>query len=357
MNMLLNLNLILVLYACFPPRFRGVSPGEREALEDYLFHVSAGVRPSGEFALRHILQPMVWSPHNWEERLGEVRVPLTMIYSREDPLDYREGARMCIKLAAARGRLTEQDLRVFVVAGGGHFAWINCREDFEAALELAAAPRPAPEAAPSGSERGAEEEGSQKARPEKAGRCDAAAAGMAGPSSSSPAVESRGHGSSAGQRRAPDTTRRVQRTWARRQAGSRAPNQHATSDEPDAPGPSSQADAAARDGDRSRERRGESASPVSPPPAPAADNGRKRQREGVYVRAVRQAAEAHAQAGEDSGSGRGETADAPSVPSLDGAVVRYVGAAALGRGNPKRARGDSGEDVDMFFGHSMFNDL
>lgn len=127
----------------------------------YLYATLSGPA-SGEHALRHILQPMVWSPDHWEDRLHLVPVPLSMIYSRTDKLDYREGIRMTERLLKAGRKLSTRtwlpedvsscsrvhslpvqlghprespaDLRVFLLPSGGHFPFINLPEQFHRAL-------------------------------------------------------------------------------------------------------------------------------------------------------------------------------------------------------------------------------
>lgn len=140
-------------YGRLPPqrycadRFHGASEGERAAIANYLYHISAAP-PSAEAALPLILKPQVWSPWNWEPRLHEVaHVPLTMIYTESDALDYREGRRaaeLILGLRKGAGRAFPEHLRVYVIRHGGHFGFINSIDEFSAAMGQALRSPPGP---------------------------------------------------------------------------------------------------------------------------------------------------------------------------------------------------------------------
>ena len=53
------------LHPCLPPQ--------------YHYH-TLGARGSGEFALRHLLEPFAWPRAPLEERMAELDVPITFIY-------------------------------------------------------------------------------------------------------------------------------------------------------------------------------------------------------------------------------------------------------------------------------------
>ena len=107
-----------------------LSEPEVVAFQNYMYAVLAA-RGSGEFALRHILEPFAFPREALEDRLPELRVPLTFIYGEHDWMDPKAAARTNDKLGAARtargdaDRLAAGDLRVLTTPNAGHYPFID----------------------------------------------------------------------------------------------------------------------------------------------------------------------------------------------------------------------------------------
>jgi hypothetical protein len=71
----------------------------------------------GEFALRHLLEPFAWPKLALEERLHELKVPVTFMYGDVDWMSPDQGRAVCKALEAGRGKMSETDLKVTVRAG------------------------------------------------------------------------------------------------------------------------------------------------------------------------------------------------------------------------------------------------
>lgn len=80
----------------------GFGGEEVEAFERYLYNILAS-DGSGEFALKHILEPFAWPREALEGRLQALgTTPVSFIYGEHDWMDPKHGARVCKKLAELR---------------------------------------------------------------------------------------------------------------------------------------------------------------------------------------------------------------------------------------------------------------
>jgi len=107
-----------------------LSETEVDAFQRYMYSVVAA-RGSGEFALRHILEPFAFPRDPLEDRLHELRVPVTFIYGDNDWMDPKAAERAMKRLAAAREargepkKMAEADLRVIFTPNAGHYNFID----------------------------------------------------------------------------------------------------------------------------------------------------------------------------------------------------------------------------------------
>ncbi|KAK9823325.1 hypothetical protein WJX72_001941 [[Myrmecia] bisecta] len=111
----------------------GLTEDEVAAFEQYFYHIMAA-NGSGEFALRHILQPFAWAAHPLEGRLQDLKVPVTFIYGEYDWMDPKGGKRVCADIKASRGPLSAADLHVAEIPSAGHYPFLDQPELFLQAL-------------------------------------------------------------------------------------------------------------------------------------------------------------------------------------------------------------------------------
>eukprot|EP00879_Flechtneria_rotunda_P006913 GHRR01007260.1.p1 GENE.GHRR01007260.1~~GHRR01007260.1.p1 ORF type:complete len:413 (+),score=123.85 GHRR01007260.1:218-1456(+) len=106
---------------------------ERNVFKDYFYHIAAA-RGSGEYALRHILAPGAWAHAPLEDRLSELKVPVTFIYGEHDWMNPAAGVAAANKLDQLRPRKVSSDHVVEVVPDSGHFVFLEQPQRFNAAL-------------------------------------------------------------------------------------------------------------------------------------------------------------------------------------------------------------------------------
>lgn len=97
---------------------------ETARFERYFYHILAA-RGSGEFALRHILEPFAWPRSALEHRAADLPVPVTFFYGDQDWMDVRAGKRMAAALHARRGRACPSDCKVLVTPKAGHYLFMD----------------------------------------------------------------------------------------------------------------------------------------------------------------------------------------------------------------------------------------
>ncbi|GFR44731.1 hypothetical protein Agub_g6057, partial [Astrephomene gubernaculifera] len=132
----------------------GLSPREVEVFREYFYSIAA-LPGSGEYALRHLLAPGAWAHAPLEERLHELRVPVTFIYGKHDWMRPEHAVRLCERLRAQRPPSAPHDLAVQIIEDAGHFVFLDQPELFDKALTSVVAPYLAPGR---GGQRGAAEE-------------------------------------------------------------------------------------------------------------------------------------------------------------------------------------------------------
>lgn len=109
-----------------------MSEDEVSRFENYVYHVIA--QPgSGEFALKHLLAPLAWAKVPLEDRLLELKVPVTFIYGDEDWMQPEPAQRALDKLKKIRqgkgegegGKLVASDLSIVKTPSSGHWPFID----------------------------------------------------------------------------------------------------------------------------------------------------------------------------------------------------------------------------------------
>jgi pimeloyl-ACP methyl ester carboxylesterase len=114
----------------------GLSGEEAEVVGEYLWRLTA-LEGSGEHALRHLLGFGAWAHAPLGKRLEALskRVPVTFVYGEKDWMDFRHAEVAAKALDAVRKPAAEQDHRVIVLEGAGHFPFLEQPRFFDAALE------------------------------------------------------------------------------------------------------------------------------------------------------------------------------------------------------------------------------
>lgn len=110
-----------------------MSAEEGQLFKDYCYQIAAAPG-SGEFALRHLLSPGAWAYAPLEERLAELKVPVTFIYGEHDWMRPEHAIRVCGQLSQSQPLKDPQDLRVEVIPEAGHFAFMDQPELFNRAV-------------------------------------------------------------------------------------------------------------------------------------------------------------------------------------------------------------------------------
>ncbi|KAF6266374.1 Alpha/Beta hydrolase protein [Scenedesmus sp. NREL 46B-D3] len=110
-----------------------LEPDESSSFRDYFYHIAAA-RGSGEYALRHILAPGAWAHAPLQERLADLKVPVTVIYGEHDWMQPAAGQALAAKLDQIRPRKVASDHRVEIVPDSGHFVFLEQPQAFNAVL-------------------------------------------------------------------------------------------------------------------------------------------------------------------------------------------------------------------------------
>lgn len=94
-----------------------------------------------QFALRKLLQPFAWAHAPMENRLSDLKPPVTFIYGENDWMDPHAAERICEILQAGQsaaespssGSIPHRN-KVLYIEGTGHFAFMEKPEVFNALL-------------------------------------------------------------------------------------------------------------------------------------------------------------------------------------------------------------------------------
>ena len=115
----------------FQMRGKNLSEQETVPFEKYMYHVLAAPG-SGEFALNKILEPFAFPRQPLEDRLHELKVPVTFIYGEFDWMDPKAAARVCSVLESQPGRtstaankLAKKDREIIFTPNAGHYPFID----------------------------------------------------------------------------------------------------------------------------------------------------------------------------------------------------------------------------------------
>lgn len=85
---------------------------------------------SGEYALRHILEPFAFARSPLESRLSGLSVPVTFIYGESDWMDRKAGQRALDSIKKSRKILSEGDCRLVEIPQAGHYVQIEQKDLF-----------------------------------------------------------------------------------------------------------------------------------------------------------------------------------------------------------------------------------
>ncbi|GIL81378.1 hypothetical protein Vretifemale_10367 [Volvox reticuliferus] len=111
----------------------GLSQREIDVFKEYFYSIAA-LPGSGEYALRHLLAPGAWAHAPLEERLHELKVPVTFIYGKHDWMRPEYAVRLCEQLRTERSPSAPNDLSVEIIEDAGHFVFLDQPELFDKAL-------------------------------------------------------------------------------------------------------------------------------------------------------------------------------------------------------------------------------
>ncbi|EFJ45067.1 hypothetical protein VOLCADRAFT_106093 [Volvox carteri f. nagariensis] len=111
----------------------GLSQREIDLFKEYFYSIAA-LPGSGEYALRHLLAPGAWAHAPLEERLHELKVPVTFIYGRHDWMRPEYAVQLCARLRKERPPSAPNDLTVEIIDDAGHFVFLDQPELFDKAL-------------------------------------------------------------------------------------------------------------------------------------------------------------------------------------------------------------------------------
>ncbi|GAB4823981.1 hypothetical protein N2152v2_011027 [Parachlorella kessleri] len=97
---------------------------EVSRFEQYFYHILAA-RGSGEYALSHLLEPFAFPRHALEDRLHELKVPITFIYGDHDWMDPKAAKRVVDTLAKSRSPSVPSDHDIITTPNAGHYPFID----------------------------------------------------------------------------------------------------------------------------------------------------------------------------------------------------------------------------------------
>eukprot|EP00210_Caulerpa_lentillifera_P001676 g1611.t1 len=112
----------------------GIANIESDRLQSYFFHISAA-KPSGEHALRHIFHPIAWGKEPLENRLSNLKVPVSFIYGQTDWMDPKGASKICRSIESnGQTRLAKSDRTISIIPDAGHFVFLDQPELFNEEL-------------------------------------------------------------------------------------------------------------------------------------------------------------------------------------------------------------------------------
>lgn len=97
---------------------------EIQAFHTYMYGILAA-KGSGEFALRHILEPFAFPKQPLEKRMDSLNVPVTFIYGDRDWMDPKGAVNAIGRIKANRSKLCDSDLQILVTKASGHFPFLD----------------------------------------------------------------------------------------------------------------------------------------------------------------------------------------------------------------------------------------
>lgn len=97
---------------------------EIDAFHRYMYGILAA-KGSGEYALRHILEPFAFPRDPLELRMKTLSVPITFIYGDQDWMDPKAAERVVASIKDARGSKSPGDLKVIMTPSAGHYPFLD----------------------------------------------------------------------------------------------------------------------------------------------------------------------------------------------------------------------------------------
>jgi len=102
---------------------------EIDAFSEYMYGILSA-KGSGEYALRHILEPFAFPRCPLEYRLDTLSIPISFIYGKQDWMDPIAAQRLIQRIKNNREKIVEGDLEVNTTQNAGHFPFLDQPGEF-----------------------------------------------------------------------------------------------------------------------------------------------------------------------------------------------------------------------------------
>lgn len=117
----------------------GFTEAEKVAFSHYMYHITASPG-SGEYALRHLLEPFAWAKEPIGPRVSQLKVPTSFFYGDSDWMRPECGTQAVEAARAVRKPLSPTDLTVQIIPKAGHFVFLDQPAQFHEAVLRACRP-------------------------------------------------------------------------------------------------------------------------------------------------------------------------------------------------------------------------
>lgn len=117
-----------------------LTDAEAPVFSSYFYHIAAAPG-SGEYALRHLLEPGVWARSPLHKRLLELKgVPVTFVYGEHDWMQPSNAVALAQELDRVRPRSVPSDHAVEIIPDAGHYVFLEQPQAFNSTLLRVLAP-------------------------------------------------------------------------------------------------------------------------------------------------------------------------------------------------------------------------
>ncbi|KAI8111275.1 hypothetical protein M9434_004847 [Picochlorum sp. BPE23] len=106
-----------------------LSDDEIDAFSEYMYGILSA-KGSGEYALRHILEPFAYPRSPLEYRLDTIKVPISFIYGKQDWMDPKAAQRLIQRIQNNREKILEGDMDLNTTENAGHFPFLDQPGEF-----------------------------------------------------------------------------------------------------------------------------------------------------------------------------------------------------------------------------------